>query len=89
MAFKLKAVKSLLILSAGVLSLGSCMKYLESGWESYKGDEKSTSYAAFDQINLRNIQNLDKDWTFQMHDLEEGDEPVSSQANPIIVEGIL
>ncbi|MCR9062641.1 MAG: PQQ-binding-like beta-propeller repeat protein [Cytophagales bacterium] len=89
MAFKLKAVKSLLILSAGVLSLGSCMKYLESGWESYKGDEKSTSYAAFDQINLSNIQNLDKDWTFQMHDLEEGDEPVSSQANPIIIEGIL
>ena len=57
-------------------------------WPAYKADEKSTSYSPLDQINLSNVKQLENAWTFQMNDLQQGQEPVSSQSNPIIVDGV-
>lgn len=58
-------------------------------WAAYKGDEKSTSYSPLDQINLSNVSQLKNAWTFQMNDLPQGQEPVSSESNPIIVDGVM
>lgn len=61
----------------------------ENGWGSYKADPKSTSYSSLDQINLSNVDQLKNVWAFQMSDLEPGSDPVSSQSNPIIVDGVM
>ena len=58
-------------------------------WAAYKSDEKSTSYSPLEEINVSNVSNLASAWTFQMTDLEHGQEPVSSQSNPIIVDGVM
>ncbi|MBP7642882.1 MAG: PQQ-binding-like beta-propeller repeat protein [Saprospiraceae bacterium] len=67
----------------------SCSKKNDSGWTTYKADEKSTSYSALDQINLSNVNLLENTWTFQMHDLEVGQDPTSSQCNPIIIDQVM
>ena len=58
-------------------------------WTAYKGDSKSSSYAALDQINVSNVSELENVWTFHMEDVEVGKDPVSSQSNPIIVDGVM
>ncbi len=58
-------------------------------WGTYKADEKSTSYSPLDQINLSNVNQLKNVWTFEMTDLPKGEQPVSSQTNPIIKEGVM
>lgn len=58
-------------------------------WGAYKADPKSTSYSALDLINLTNVDQLENVWTFQMNDLEPGSDPVSSQSNPIMVDGVM
>ncbi|WP_245804111.1 pyrroloquinoline quinone-dependent dehydrogenase [Chryseolinea serpens] len=61
----------------------------ENTWSCYKADAHSSSYSSLDQINLSNVSQLESAWTFQMHDLPPGQEPVSSQSNPIIVDGVM
>ena len=61
----------------------------DNGWGVYKGDEKSTSYSAFDQITVSNVNKLQNAWTFEMNDVAPGEPPISSQSNPIIVDGIM
>lgn len=62
---------------------------LNRTWAFYKGDEASSSYSPLDEINVSNVNQLENAWTFQMDDLKQGDEPVSSQSNPIIVDGVM
>ncbi|RZS96804.1 PQQ-binding-like beta-propeller repeat protein [Cecembia calidifontis] len=62
---------------------------IDNGWGAYKADPKSTSYSPLDQINLSNVSQLENVWIFQMSDLEPGADPVSSQSNPIIVDGVM
>jgi quinoprotein glucose dehydrogenase len=61
----------------------------DNGWGVYKADEKSTSYSKFDQINVSNVSTLQNAWTFQMNDVPAGEQPLSSQSNPIIVDGVM
>lgn len=61
----------------------------DNGWGTYKADEKSTSYSKFDQINVENVNKLQNAWTFQMNDVKQGESPMSSQCNPIIVDGVM
>ena len=61
----------------------------DNGWGVYKGDEKSTSYSAFNQINTSNVGNLQNAWTFEMDDVPAGESPITSQSNPIIVDGVM
>jgi quinoprotein glucose dehydrogenase len=58
-------------------------------WSAYKGDETSSSYSSLDEINLSNVSKLKNVWTFHMTDLPQGEKPVSSQCNPIIVDGVM
>jgi quinoprotein glucose dehydrogenase len=62
---------------------------LDRTWAYYKGDESSSSYSPLDEINVSNVRQLKNAWTFQMNDLAPGEEPVSSQCNPIIVDGVM
>lgn len=77
------AITSLLI--AGCNSINDH----ENTWSSYKADAHSSSYSSLDQINLSNVDQLTNAWTFQMNDLVQGADPVSSQSNPIIVDGVM
>jgi quinoprotein glucose dehydrogenase len=61
----------------------------ENTWSAYKADAHSSSYSSLDQINRSNVSQLENAWTFQMNDLVQGAEPVSSQSNPIIVDGVM
>ncbi|MDW3651924.1 MAG: PQQ-binding-like beta-propeller repeat protein [Bacteroidia bacterium] len=70
----------------------SCNEHLDKNtntWTAYKADEKSSSYSPLDQINVSNVDQLQNVWTFQIDDVPQGDPPVSSQSNPIIVDGVL
>ena len=58
-------------------------------WTTYKADEKSTSYSPLDQINVSNVNQLQNAWTFQTNDVPQGDQAVSSQSNPIIIDGVM
>lgn len=58
-------------------------------WTTYKADEKSTSYSPLDQINVSNVNRLQNIWTFQINDVPQGEQPVSSQSNPIIIDGVM
>jgi quinoprotein glucose dehydrogenase len=62
---------------------------LDRTWAFYKGDEGSSSYSPLNEINASNVGQLKNAWTFQMHDLTPSQEPVSSQSNPIIVDGVM
>lgn len=58
-------------------------------WSTYKADEKSTSYSPLEQINVTNVNQLKNIWTFQINDVPQGEQPVSSQSNPIIIDGVM
>lgn len=62
---------------------------LNRTWAFYKGDETSSSYSPLNEINVSNVSQLKNAWTFQMSDLGQGEDPVSSQSNPIIVDGVM
>ncbi len=61
----------------------------DRSWTAYKADAASTSYAAHDQINLKNVQQLQVAWTFYPNDAAEGSRFNGSQCNPIIVDGVM
>lgn len=87
-------MKSIVYVIASFFFLGfvfSCSEKAskDNGWSAYKADPKSTSYSTLDQINLSNVSQMENVWTLQMSDLEEGADPVSSQSNPIIVDGVM
>lgn len=90
---KIKLKKSLFIvlgIGMGTSILVNCsVKDKDHSWSAYKGDETSSSYAPIDEINVTNVNKLTTAWTFQMTDLENGEQPVSSQSNPIVVDGIM
>ncbi len=58
-------------------------------WATYKADENSSSYSPLGQINVSNVTQLQNAWTFQANDVPEGDQAVSSQSNPIIIDGVM
>lgn len=58
-------------------------------WATYKADEKSSSYSPLDQINASNVDQLQNAWIFQANDVPQGEDPVSSQSNPIIIDGVM
>ena len=85
-------VVALLVLLSGLMA--GCKSNADSinlnrTWSFYKGDESSASYSPLDEIDLSNVSQLENAWTFQMKDLDQGEQPVSSQSNPIIVDGVM
>ncbi|MDF9801273.1 quinoprotein glucose dehydrogenase [Catalinimonas alkaloidigena] len=84
-----KILALITLLFAGCLSGNDSDNNTFQTWSAYKGDSHSSSYSSLDQINLSNVSELENVWTFQMSDLADGEEPVSSQSNPIIIDGVM
>src|SRR6266516_7734093 len=53
-------------------------------WHRSHGDNGGTRYSALDQINRRNVTNLQAAWTYHSNDGKE-----NIQCNPIIVNGVM
>lgn len=76
------------MLMASMLFTG-CKKDQEKDrtWSVYKADANSSNYSPLDEINVSNVARLKLAWTFAIKDNATGTRP--SQANPIIVDGVL
>jgi quinoprotein glucose dehydrogenase len=87
---KKRRISLLVLLSVYLIGCNSSTETnLDRIWANYKGDEKSSSYSPLDEINASNVNLLENAWTFQMSDLTKDEPPVSSQSNPIIVDGVM
>ncbi len=77
------------LLFAGCQSVNDQAIDIGRTWAVYKADAHSTSYSPLDQINTSNVSQLHAAWTFTLSDLPASAQPVTSQCNPIIVDGVL
>src|SRR5690625_2827863 len=57
-------------------------------WDTYKGDQTSSSYSARDQINRDNVSELEVAWIYRTGDVNS-DVSSTIETNPIVVDGIL
>ncbi len=57
-------------------------------WQVYGGDLKGTHYSELNQINRKNVQQLEVAWRYQMDDMRT-EPPSTIQCNPIIIDGIM
>lgn len=89
--FKLTPIAVIVFLAASISVIVSGYKEDDNGrtWAAYKADEKSTSYSPLDQINRSNVDQLKNVWTFAMNDASPGEQSLSSQNNPIVVDGVM
>jgi quinoprotein glucose dehydrogenase len=89
---KSKSLPFWLLMATTVLLITSWNNVGDDGgrtWSVYRADEKGTSYSPLDQINLTNVGELQNAWTFPINDVAQGEQPLSSQCNPIIVDGVM
>lgn len=86
--FKIRiSKKSLPALSLFMILLISCNNNNE--WRMYKADAASSSYSPLKKINKENVQRLKVAWVFNPNDSLKGSGPVSSECNPIVIDGIM
>jgi len=57
-------------------------------WSSYLGDKHSSQYSGLDQINTKNVQQLQLAWQYQSDSLPI-DFSGQIQCNPLIIDGVL
>jgi quinoprotein glucose dehydrogenase len=60
-----------------------------NNWSTYKADSKSSSYSALNQVNKTNVSQLKLAWTFRFKDALPGARTSRSQANPIVIDGLM
>ncbi len=61
---------------------------LYTKWEAYRGDKGSNAYSSLDQINKKNVNQLEVAWTYHTGDGEEGNRS-TIQCNPILANGMM
>ncbi|MBX5496565.1 MAG: PQQ-binding-like beta-propeller repeat protein, partial [Bryobacteraceae bacterium] len=71
---------SAILLAAGAESGKYC------GWPAYGGGEDVMRYSALDQINRKNVKDLQVAWTFDFEDAFPGSQ---IQATPVMVDNVL
>lgn len=81
-------IAQIVVLATPILFTG-CKKDQEKDrtWSVYKADANSSNYSPLDEINISNVAQLKLAWTFAIKDNATRTRP--SQANPIIVDGVL
>ena len=57
-----------------------------SEWKTHGGTSKSLRYSSLDQIDRKNVRQLELAWSFETGDSLPGSE---MQCNPIVVDGVL
>jgi quinoprotein glucose dehydrogenase len=89
--FKFRKIIFMSLTLSSVILIASWFNGDEKGrtWATYKADEKSTSYSPLDQINMSNVHQLQNVWTFAANDVSKDEQPLSSQSNPIIIDGVM
>lgn len=90
-SLKFTKIVFMALLAASVTAMMSGYHEDDKGrtWAAYKADETSSSYSPLDQINSANVGQLKNAWTFAMNDAPPGEQPLSSQSNPIVVDGVM
>jgi len=61
---------------------------LYSTWSVYRGDKANTAYSGLDQINTKNVDQLEVAWTYHTADADSGNRS-AIQCNPIIANGMI
>lgn len=56
------------------------------GWKVYGGSSQNIRYSTLDQINRKNVHQLELAWSYETGDAQPGSE---MQCNPIMVDGVL
>ncbi len=91
-AFKiLSGKRSWLLLIPAVFCLNSCRissSYDYSIWATYAGSKDGNRYSSNDQINIRNVANLQVAWTYSTSD-KDANNRSQNQCNPIMIDSIL
>jgi quinoprotein glucose dehydrogenase len=89
--FKFRKIMFISLTISSVILIASWFDGDEKGrtWATYKADEKSTSYSPLDQINTANVNQLQNVWTFAVNDAPQDEQPLSSQSNPIVIDGVM
>ena len=62
-----------------------CSQVKNQDWPVYKADAGSTSYSTLDQINRRNVDQLQVAWTFEPQDVQDGSMFGKYECNPIVI----
>jgi len=83
-----KLTKLFYFLSFSVLCISCHNEGPDTTWPVYRGNSESTAYAALDQINKTNVNQLKIAWTYKTGDAREGNRS-TIQCNPIIVNGMM
>lgn len=63
--------------------------YLERTWSVYKADNASSGYSILDQINVKNVNEIEIAWTHKFKDAPEGSRGSNNESNPIIIDGVM
>lgn len=89
--FTFSQIALVALLVASVIGITSGYKEDDKGrtWSAYKADEKSSGYSPLDQINTATVSQLKNVWTFTPNDALPGEQPLSSQSNPIVIDGVM
>ncbi|MCI0390970.1 MAG: pyrroloquinoline quinone-dependent dehydrogenase [Acidobacteria bacterium] len=65
-----------------------CYGYSQADWPYVGGDSNGSRYSTLDQINRKNVRDLQVAWTFHTGGLKEGYNS-AIQCTPIVVEGVI
>lgn len=72
---------------------GASSASVATDWATYGGDPASTNFSPLDQINVGNVANLQRAWTFNYGagTTEEGDRGLDDrwQVTPLVVDGVM
>jgi quinoprotein glucose dehydrogenase len=68
---------------------GAAVRPAPGEWRNYGNDEKSTRYSALDQIDKDTVKNLQVAWTWKFDNFGTPAETITTQATPIMVNGVL
>lgn len=60
----------------------------DSDWRHYQGDPGSNQFSMLDQINIKNVSDLEVAWIYHSGDSDESGRS-QIQCNPLIIDGIL
>jgi quinoprotein glucose dehydrogenase len=81
------AVLSLTLL--GALPAAAQHGAIDGQWPAYSADPGSTRYSPLDQINADNVAQLEVAWTWSFRNFGTSSETLTTQATPIMVNGVL
>lgn len=62
---------------------------LERTWSVYKADNASSGYSILDQINIKNVNQIEIAWIHKFNDAPEGARGSNNESNPIIIDGVM